>query len=89
EHGWSSSVTIVALIIGFAFLIGFVYTESLAPQPITPLRLFASVSRSSAHLGRLVMVAGFMGIMFFLTQYLQEVLHYGPLETGVAYLPMT
>ncbi|GAA3711530.1 MFS transporter [Gordonia hankookensis] len=89
EHGWSSSVTIVALIIGFAFLIGFVYTESRAPQPITPLRLFASVSRSSAHLGRLVMVAGFMGIMFFLTQYLQEVLHYGPLETGVAYLPMT
>ena len=35
------------------------------------------------------MVAGFMGMMFFLTQYMQEVLHYGPLETGLAYLPMT
>ncbi|MFW0786530.1 MFS transporter [Gordonia sp. CPCC 206044] len=89
EHGWSASVTIVALAVGVALLAAFVYTENRVPQPITPLRLFASTSRSAAHLGRLVMVAGFMGIMFFLTQYMQEVLHYGPLETGLAYLPMT
>lgn len=79
----------MALAVGAALIAGFVYTENRVVQPITPLRLFASASRSSAHAGRLVMVAGFMGMMFFLTQYMQEVLHYGPLETGVAYLPMT
>ncbi|MDL9947038.1 MFS transporter [Gordonia sp. ABSL11-1] len=89
EQSWSSPVTVVALTVGAALLVAFVLTETRAAAPITPLRLFASVPRSSAHAGRLVMVAGFMGMMFFLTQYMQEVLHYGPLETGLAYLPMT
>ncbi|ROZ98057.1 MFS transporter [Gordonia sp. OPL2] len=89
EQSWSSPVTVVALVVGGTLLVAFVVTETRAAAPITPLRLFASVPRSSAHVGRLVMVAGFMGMMFFLTQYMQEVLHYGPLETGLAYLPMT
>lgn len=89
EQGWSSTASITALVVGGALIVAFVVTESRVAQPITPLRLFASASRSSAHVGRLVMVAGFMGMMFFLTQYMQEVLHYGPLETGLAYLPMT
>ena len=89
EHGWSSTITVIALVAGAALLGAFVFAEDRAHQPITPLRLFASTPRSAAFAGRLVMVAGFMGMMFFLTQYMQEVLHYGPLETGLAYLPMT
>ncbi|MGC4933502.1 MFS transporter [Gordonia sp. DT30] len=89
EHGWSGTMAITSLVLGALLIVGFVYAERNAAQPITPLRLFASLPRSAAFAGRLVMVAGFMGMMFFLTQYMQEVLHYGPLETGLAYLPMT
>ncbi|KQR98144.1 MFS transporter [Williamsia sp. Leaf354] len=89
EKGWSDAVTLVSLIVGVALLGAFVVAERRAAQPITPLRLFASVPRSASYAGRLVMVAGFMGMMFFLTQFLQDVLHYGPLQTGLAYLPMT
>ncbi|MGC5246750.1 MFS transporter [Gordonia sp. DT219] len=89
EHGWTGTMAITSLVLGALLIVGFVYAERNAAQPITPLRLFASLPRSAAFAGRLVMVAGFMGMMFFLTQYMQEVLHYGPLETGLAYLPMT
>ena len=89
EYGWSRPATVGSLVFGAALLGAFVYTESRVAQPITPLRLFASISRSAAYLGRLVMVAGFMGMMFFLTQFMRDVLHYSPLQAGLAYLPMT
>ncbi|SIS04474.1 MFS transporter [Williamsia sterculiae] len=89
EHGWTSASALTALVVGGALLAAFVMVERRAVQPITPLRLFASMPRSASFLGRLVVVAGFMSTMFFLTQYMQDVLHYGPLATGLAYLPMT
>lgn len=89
DAGWTSPVSIASLAVGVLLLAAFVVAEMRATQPITPLRLFRSVTRSSSYVGRLTMVAAFMGMMFFLTQYLQDVLHYDPLETGLAYLPMT
>lgn len=89
EAGWSAPSTLVPLIVGVAALAAFVVAESRAAEPITPLRIFADRGRSSAYAGRLLMVAGFMGLMFFLTQFMQDVLGFGPLTTGLAYLPMT
>jgi len=89
SHGWAKPMTITALAVGVALLVGFVVNERYAAEPITPLRLFANGSRSSAFAGRLVMVAGMMGMMFFLTQFMQDVMHFSPLTTGLAYLPMT
>lgn len=89
EAGWSAPSTLVPLILGAAALGAFVVAKSLAAEPITPLRIFADRCRSSAYAGRLLMVAGFMGLMFFLTQFMQDVLGFGALTTGLAYLPMT
>jgi predicted MFS family arabinose efflux permease len=66
-----------------------VLLERRAPEPITPLRLFADRSRSASFVARLFLTAGMFGMFFFLTQFLQEVLHYGPLKTGLAFLPFT
>jgi predicted MFS family arabinose efflux permease len=63
--------------------------ELRAPSPITPLRLFADRNRASSYLIRLFMVAGMMGMFFFLTLFLQDVLGYSSLRTGFAFLPMT
>ncbi|HZT97728.1 MAG TPA: MFS transporter, partial [Chloroflexota bacterium] len=50
---------------------------------------FAERSRSASYVARLFLTAGMFGMFFFLSQFLQEILHYGPLETGFAFLPFT
>jgi len=58
-------------------------------QPITPLRLFADLSRSGSFAARLLLIAGMFGVFFFLTQFLQRVMGFSPLRAGVAFLPLT
>jgi hypothetical protein len=66
-----------------------VLTETRAESPITPLRLFADRNRASSYVARLLLVAGMMGMFFFLTQFLRGVLGYSDLVTGFAFLPLT
>jgi EmrB/QacA subfamily drug resistance transporter len=89
EKGWSSPSTAGSLAAGAALLIAFVLIERVVAQPITPLRLFASVERSGAYAGRVLIVGGNFAVFYFLSQYLQEVLHLSPLATGFAYVPVT
>jgi EmrB/QacA subfamily drug resistance transporter len=74
--GWGDSETIAAFIIGIVLLTAFVFTERRAASPITPLRLFSNRNRVVSYLARLMLVAGMMGMFFFLTQFLQNVLGY-------------
>jgi len=87
--GWSDDVTLASLAAGLVLLALFVVNERRAEQPITPLRLFASRERSGAYLARVLFVGAMFGQFFFLTQYLQGVRGYGPLEAGLAFLPLT
>ena len=87
--GWGDAITMVAFATGLALLATFVVLERRAPEPITPLRLFADRSRSASYVARLFLTAGMFGMFFFLTQFLQEVLHNSPLKTGLAFLPFT
>jgi hypothetical protein len=87
--GWSDSLTLGALAVAGAALGLFLFTETRARQPITPLRLFADRGRSSSYLARMFLVAGMFGMFFFLTQFLQDILGFSPLRAGVAFLPMT
>ena len=87
--GWSDDVTLVSLAAGLVLLALFVVNEQHAAQPITPLRLFASRERAGAYLARVLFVGAMFGQFFFVTQYLQGVSGYGPLEAGVAFLPLT
>ena len=87
--GWGDLVTVAAFAAGIALLTAFVVIERHASEPITPLRLFADRSRSASYVARLFLIAGMFGMFFFLTQFLQDVLGYGPLQTGLAFLPFT
>jgi predicted MFS family arabinose efflux permease len=89
SDGWGNPVALASFGAALVLLAGFVLNESRAPQPITPLRLFADASRSGSFAARLLLVAGMMGMFFFLTQFLQDVLGFSPLKAGVAFLPMT
>jgi EmrB/QacA subfamily drug resistance transporter len=87
--GWTDQLTVASFAVGLVLLTAFVFTELNAPSPITPLRLLTSRSRSSANISRGLLVAGMFGMFFFLTQFLQDVLGYSPLRTGLAFLPLT
>jgi EmrB/QacA subfamily drug resistance transporter len=89
SDGWGNRGTIAAVAAAIALLGLFVLNETRARQPITPLRLFADVSRSGSFVARLLLVAGMFGMFFFLTQFVQEILGFSPLKAGIAFLPMT
>ena len=87
-HGWSSPLTVGSLAVG-AFLLGlFVRIETRAEEPIVPLRLFASGTRTAANVSRGLMYAGMYGMFFFVGQFLQDVAGYSPLRTGLCFLPV-
>src|SRR3954452_21276364 len=89
SDGWGDAIAIASFATGLVLLTAFVLTERRALQPITPLRLFASRERSGAYAARMLVVGGMFSMFFFLSQYLQGVRGYSPLETGIAFLPMT
>jgi EmrB/QacA subfamily drug resistance transporter len=87
--GWKADSTIAAFVIGVVLLATFVVVERRVATPITPLRLFADRDRVFSYLARLLLVGGMFGMFFFLTQFLQDVLGYSALVTGLAFLPLT
>jgi predicted MFS family arabinose efflux permease len=82
-------MTLGALAVAALLLAAFLAIELRSGQPITPLHLFANRNRTSAHLIRLLLVAGMFGMFFFLTQFVQEVLGFSALQAGFAFLPTT
>lgn len=87
--GWGDVRTLAAFASGSVLMAAFVAVERTALAPITPLAMFADRTRSGAYVARLLMVAGMTGMFFFLTQFLQDVLEYTPIQTGMAFLPVT
>jgi len=87
--GWGNPLTVASFAAGAVLLASFVVVERRAPQPITPLRLFASRERSGAYLARILVVGAMFSMFFFLTQFLQGARSYSALHAGLAFLPMT
>ena len=77
-----------ALAGGVLLLGAFFRIETRAEEPIVPLRLFASGTRTASNVVRGLTYAGMYGMFFFVGQFLQDVLGYAPLRTGLCFLPM-
>lgn len=86
--GWTSPVTLAAFATGLALLGVFVLNESRAEEPVLPLRLFASPTRTTANVARGLVYAGMYGTFFFMSQFFQDVQGFSPLGAGLAFLPM-
>jgi EmrB/QacA subfamily drug resistance transporter len=89
SDGWGNRVALTAFAAAAMLLGLFVVNESRARQPITPLRLFADRGRAGSYLSRLLLVAGMFGMFFFLTQFVQDILGFSPLQAGFSFVPMT
>ena len=69
-------------------LAGFVVIEARSAHALMPLRIFADRSRSGAYLIMLLIGTALFGLFFFLTIFVQDVLGYSAVKTGVAFLPI-
>jgi EmrB/QacA subfamily drug resistance transporter len=87
--GWGDQLALASFGAAAAVLALFVLTETRARQPITPMRLFADVSRAGSFIARLLLIAGMFGMFYFITEFLQKIMGFSPLRAGVAFLPMT
>ncbi|MFN8163803.1 MAG: MFS transporter [Solirubrobacterales bacterium] len=87
--GWGQTRTIAELAGAAALLAAFVVNELQVHNPVAPLSIFKVNGLGAADATMLIAFAGFLGIFFFLTLYMQNVLGYSAIHTGLAYLPMT
>ncbi|MFE9611219.1 DHA2 family efflux MFS transporter permease subunit [Streptomyces sp. NPDC006012] len=85
---WGDWMVWMFLAIGVVLLTGFVIRENLAKHPLLPMRVLADRNRAASFVSVFVSGAGLFGIFLFLTYYLQETLHYTPVKTGLAFLPL-
>ena len=85
--GWTSIQTLVLLGIALVLLIGFVFVEARSVAPLVPLRIFGLRTLTGANLIGLLMGAASAAMIFLLTLYMQQVLSYSALQTGLAFLP--
>jgi EmrB/QacA subfamily drug resistance transporter len=86
--GWGDGRTLGLLGSSAALLALFVWLESRSPAPLAPLRMFRSRALVGGNLVLFALGMLAFGMPFALTQYAQEVLHYSPLEFGVASVVM-
>ena len=87
-YGWSDLTTIAALTSAVTLLALFVLVELRSTHPLVPMGLFASRNRSGAYVLRLLAGATTLSVLFFLSQFMQNLLGYSPLDAGLAFLPL-
>jgi EmrB/QacA subfamily drug resistance transporter len=85
--GWASREIITALVAGVALAGAFIGWELRAAQPMVPLRLFRSRAYSAGNAACLCVFAVLFGLVFFMAQFLQTGLGYGPLGAGLRLVP--
>jgi EmrB/QacA subfamily drug resistance transporter len=89
NQGWGDAKTVAELGGAAALLAAFVLNERRNRNPLLPLSIFRIKGLAAADATQLIGLAGFLAMFFFLTLYMQNVLGYSSIQTGLAYLPVT
>ncbi len=87
--GWADPTTIVMLVASVVLLSAFVVIQTRSANPLLPLRVVLDRDRGGSFLAMLLTGAGMFAVFLFLTYYLQQNLAFSPIESGLAFLPMT
>jgi EmrB/QacA subfamily drug resistance transporter len=88
ERG-SAGVTIASFGAGVALLVAFVLVQQRRDQPLMPMRLLTDRVRGPAYLTLLLVPSVMFGVFFFISQYLENQLHFSAIRAGFAFLPLT
>jgi EmrB/QacA subfamily drug resistance transporter len=88
SHAWSAPSTWAFLAAGIVLIAVFAWWQTRASHPLLPLRVLLDRTRGGSYLAIFITGIGMFGVFLFLNYYLQEILRYSPVMTGVAFLPM-
>ena len=89
NHSWSEGTTIASLTAGVVLLVSFVLYESRSSIAIMPMRIFANRSRAGSYVIMLIIGAALFGMFYYLTFFIQGVMGFSSLKSGLAYLPFS
>ena len=88
SDGWSSGSTLTAFAVALVLVVAFVVIERTSAQPLIPLGFLRHRNRAGGYAVMLLIGGAMLALLFFLTQFLQDVLHYSSLRAGISYLPI-
>jgi predicted MFS family arabinose efflux permease len=86
--GWGATRTIVELAVAALLLISFIVIESRARAPLVPFSIFRLRTLRGANVVGLMIGMSLFSMFFFISLYMQQVLHYSALRAGLSYLPL-
>ncbi len=89
EWGWTNGTTLSLFVAVIALLGAFVWNESRVKHPLMPLSIFRIRNLTGANLVMMPITAAMMSMFFFVSLYIQTVMDYSPVMTGVSLLPVT
>src|ERR1700759_3486811 len=88
QQGWLATETLGLAAATLVLLAAFVLRQRTARHPLMPLRVFAFRVVTGANLVQVFGTAGMFGMFFLGSLYLREIMHYDPLQIGLAFLPV-
>jgi EmrB/QacA subfamily drug resistance transporter len=88
-HGWTSPLTLGPIALAPILLAAFGLIEARTAKPLLPLRIFANRNRSGSYLMMVCAATSAFSMLFFLTQFMQNVLGWSPVKTGIGFVPFT
>jgi EmrB/QacA subfamily drug resistance transporter len=86
---WGDATTVTYLAVGAALLVAFVVIETRVAHPLLPMRIPGDRTRGTSYFVMLVVGAGMFAMFYFLGIYIQNILGYSPLRSGLAFLPFS
>jgi EmrB/QacA subfamily drug resistance transporter len=89
RRGWGDPLILGTLFGGVALLAAFLAWERRTPHPMLPLRLFRRRNFTLANVETLFVYGALSAVTFFLALFLQQLAGYSPLQSGLAFLPLT
>jgi EmrB/QacA subfamily drug resistance transporter len=89
QKGWGSTEIVAFLIAAAVLLVAFVIVEHMQSRPMLDLALFRRPAFAGASIVAFTLSGSFFAMFLYLTLYIQDVLHYSPLQAGLRFLPTT
>ena len=88
-YGWGDTWTAASLVVGVLLLAAFVLVERRVAHPLLPFRILANRTRATSFVTMMLVPAAMFAMFYFLSQFVQNVMGFSPLRTGVAFLPFS
>jgi EmrB/QacA subfamily drug resistance transporter len=88
-YGWTNHKTIEILGVSVILLALFIFNEAKSKHPLMPLRIFKIGNIAAANLTQLPITASLFSMFFFITLYVQNILGFSPVRSGLGFIPIT